>query len=182
MAKIVAGGQPGGAVAGRAEILDFLDFEASERAGHQKIYHPGTFNAAPASAAAGTATLNLLRGGAANRLVDELAADLRRGLAEILGKRQVPWHVYGEASAFHICMSRDLERVAFEPRRLGRAGLQEQPPGLARLFRIAMLVHGVDLSGWPGGLLSAAHTADDIAATLEAFDQSLVLLRKHQVL
>jgi len=182
MAKIVAGGQPGGAVAGRAEIFDFLDFEASERAGHQKIYHPGTFNAAPASAAAGTATLDLLRGGAPNRLVDELAAALRHGLAEALRKRQVPWHIYGEASAFHICMSRDLEKFGFEPRRLGRAGLQEQPPGLARMFRIAMLIHGVDLSGWPGGLLSSAHTADDIDATLEAFDLSLALLQKHQLL
>lgn len=176
MAKIVAGGQPGGAVAGRADILDGLDVEASARAGRQKIYHPGTYNAAPLSAAAGTATLNLIRGGAPNRRADALAAELRQGLAEILARRGVPWHVYGESSAFQICMAPGLDQTPFDPRHLGRAGLQAQPPGLSRLLRMAMLVNGVDLSGWPGGLLTAAHTGDDLAETLAAFDASLTML------
>ena len=44
-AKILAGGLPGGAVAGRADVLAFLDTKAS---GQTKIHHPGTFNANPA--------------------------------------------------------------------------------------------------------------------------------------
>ncbi|MBI1218148.1 MAG: aminotransferase class III-fold pyridoxal phosphate-dependent enzyme [Rhodobacteraceae bacterium] len=182
LAKIVAGGQPGGAVAGRAEILGGLDFAAAERAGRQKIYHPGTFNAAPASAAAGVATLAAIRGGAPNRAADALAEDLRRGLAGVLAARGVPWHVYGEASAFHLCLAPDLAARPFDPQRLGRAGLQAQPPGLARLLRMAMLVNGVDLSGWPGGLLSAAHTPEDIAETVAAFDASLDLLQEEGML
>ena len=53
MAKILAGGLPGGCLAGRADIMDILDF----RPGKPKMKHPGTFNANPLSAAAGITTL-----------------------------------------------------------------------------------------------------------------------------
>lgn len=39
-----------------------------------------------------------------------------------------------------------------------------------------MLVQGIDLSGWPGGLLTAAHSTRDVEDTIEAFDRSLHLL------
>ncbi|MEQ9122935.1 MAG: aminotransferase class III-fold pyridoxal phosphate-dependent enzyme, partial [Alphaproteobacteria bacterium] len=55
LAKIVAGGMPGGAVVGRQDIMDALDFQAMQAAGREKIDHPGTFNANPISAAAGIA-------------------------------------------------------------------------------------------------------------------------------
>ena len=60
LAKIVSGGLPGGAVVGRKEILDWLDFKVTKAAGREKIAHPGTFNANPVSAAAGIATLEIL--------------------------------------------------------------------------------------------------------------------------
>ena len=59
-AKIVAGGLPGAAVAGRRDLLDQLDFAAAQSAGKEKIAHPGTFNANPVSAAAGTAALGVI--------------------------------------------------------------------------------------------------------------------------
>ncbi len=59
MAKIVSGGLPGGAVGGRKEILDWLDFKVTAANNQEKIYHPGTFNANPVSAAAGIATLEI---------------------------------------------------------------------------------------------------------------------------
>ncbi len=59
-AKIVAGGLPGAAVAGRADVLDRLDFAVAARTGQEKVQHPGTFNANPVSAAAGTAALGVI--------------------------------------------------------------------------------------------------------------------------
>src|SRR5262249_7148870 len=56
LAKIVAGGLAGAAVAGRADILDQLDQSAARRAGKEKIGHQGTFNANPLTAAAAVAT------------------------------------------------------------------------------------------------------------------------------
>ncbi len=181
LAKILAGGLPGGAVAGRAAILEGLDFEASARAGREKIYHPGTFNASPLSAAAGTAALRAIREEDACARASALGAQLRERLNAVLERAEVPWHVYGEASAFHVFMG-DLDaaggRRDFRPRRLGRAELQAQPPGLARLLRLALNLHGVDFSGWPGGLVSAAHREADLEATAEAFAASLGLLRR----
>src|SRR5262249_15168020 len=60
LAKIIAGGLPGGAVVGRKDILDGLDFAVSSAAGRDKVPHQGTFNANPLSAAAGIATLEIV--------------------------------------------------------------------------------------------------------------------------
>jgi glutamate-1-semialdehyde 2,1-aminomutase len=62
MAKIVAGGMPGGVVGGRKDILGWLDFEASAAAKREFINHHGTHNAHPVSAAAGIATLKIIKG------------------------------------------------------------------------------------------------------------------------
>ena len=65
----------------------------------------------------------------------------------------------------------------FEPEKLGRERLYRQPPDIARLLRLALNINGVDFSGWPGGLLSSAHSDADIDATVAAFATSLEMLR-----
>src|SRR5205085_11873831 len=69
LAKILAGGLPGGCVAGRAEVLAGIEF----RPGKPKMKHPGTFNANPLSAAAGVATLGIVADGAPCRRATETA-------------------------------------------------------------------------------------------------------------
>ncbi len=59
MAKIVAGGLPGGCLGGRADLID----QIAQRPGKPKMRHPGTYNANPLSAAAGIATLKLVATG-----------------------------------------------------------------------------------------------------------------------
>jgi glutamate-1-semialdehyde 2,1-aminomutase len=44
-------------------------------------------------------------------------------------------------------------------------------------LRLAMLVNGVDLKGYRGGLLSAAHTQADLDLTLAAWRKSLRMLK-----
>ena len=61
LVEIVAGGLPGGAVAGKRELLDALDFARSKALGREKVGHQGTFNANPLSAAAAVATHRKLR-------------------------------------------------------------------------------------------------------------------------
>ena len=104
LAKIMAGGLPGGAVAGRKDILDLLDFEVARAAGREKIAHQGTYNANPLSAAAGIATLQIVATGdacvARQPLWRNLAAPsqrgLRRGKSPVGGLR----HVF-DVSHFH---------------------------------------------------------------------------------
>ena len=172
LAKIVAGGLPGGAVAGRTDILEQLDFDATRRAGTEKIYHPGTFNANPLSAAAGIATLKIIAGSDACARAEATAAALRAGMNAGLAAAGVPWAVYGRGSALHVHMSPErpaLDPERFDPALVPAAQLKAKPPETVRLLRLAMLVNGVDLSGWPGGLVSAAHGTREVSETQDAW-------------
>ena len=40
-----------------------------------------------------------------------------------------------------------------------------------------MNVNGVDLAGWPGGTVSAAHGEGEVDATVEAFARSLDMMK-----
>jgi hypothetical protein len=44
-------------------------------------------------------------------------------------------------------------------------------------LRVGLLVHGVDVQGWPGAPVSAAHTAADREQTVEAFRRTIQALR-----
>ncbi len=178
LAKIVAGGLPGGAVVGSADILGGLDYESGKRGKREKIYHPGTFNACPVSAAAGIAALEIIQQQDSCNIASQRAQQLREGLAQCLRDYSLDWVVYGEASAFHIYMGDALAGgKPFLPQQLGRIELYQQPPDLSRLLRLALNINGVDFSGWPGGLVSAAHSEADIEATLVAFAASLEMIR-----
>src|SRR5690606_25250270 len=99
LAKIVAGGLPGGAVAGRADIMDQLDAAAAKRSAREKIGHQGTFNANPLCAAAAVATLSIVEKEDVCERAERTAEAIRSGMRQILIEEQVPWGVYGEASA-----------------------------------------------------------------------------------
>jgi glutamate-1-semialdehyde 2,1-aminomutase len=83
MAKILAGGLPGGAVAGRADILAEINFtDAGGAPRTERVTHPGTFNANPLSAAAGVAALSIVATGdphrAANAAATKLATEMNQ--------------------------------------------------------------------------------------------------------
>jgi glutamate-1-semialdehyde 2,1-aminomutase len=64
LAKIAAGGLPGAAIAGRADILDCIHFRGqAEWDAHSRVAHQGTFNANPLSAAAAVAMLETIADG-----------------------------------------------------------------------------------------------------------------------
>jgi len=173
LAKIVAGGLPGGAVAGRADIMSQLDAAAARAAGREKIGHQGTFNANPLCAAAAVATLGIVESEDVGARAERAAADIRNGLRQILVEEQVAWGVYGEASAFLLFQNPNrlkIDPATFDPYELGFKGLKgARNPGLAYRLRIAMLANGVDIMGAPGGLVSATHGPREVAHTLEAF-------------
>ena len=84
LAKIVAGGMPGGAIVGRKPIMDALDFAATQASGKEKIPHQGTFNANPVCAAAGIATLEIVANTDACQKASDYAAHLREELNRVL--------------------------------------------------------------------------------------------------
>ena len=173
LAKIVAGGLPGGAVAGRADIMSQLDAAAAKTAGREKIGHQGTFNSNPLCAAAAVATLSLVESEDVSARAERTAEAIRHGLRQVLVEEQIPWGVYGEASAFLIFQNPGrlkIDPASFDPLALGFKGLKgARNPGLAYRLRIALLANGVDIMGAPGGLVSAMHGPREVAHTVEAF-------------
>jgi len=182
LAKILAGGLPGGAVAGRRDLLERLDPEVAEAKGFEKIGHQGTYNANPLSAAAGIATLEILRDTDALERTHAYAARLREGAMQVLQEEAVPWGIYGTFTGLHVFLNPKglpIEPRTFDPMTLGFDGLK-MPRGIpmAIKFRIAMRLNGVDLSAWPGGPASAAHDETALDRTLTALSASVRMLRE----
>lgn len=179
-AKIVAGGLPGGVVAGRAAVLDRLDFAAMARAGQEKIQHPGTFNANPVTAAAGAATLAIVAKGNANREADATAAHLREALNRTFAEAQVGWAAYGTSSGFHVFLNperRAIDPRRFNPHQIAAVELKKQPENLVRRLRLALLLYGVDVNGRISGFVSATHGEPEVSATVAAFGEAIRMLR-----
>lgn len=176
LAKILAGGLPGGALVGREDLLEAIAF--GNRYG-KKMKHPGTYNGNPLSAAAGCAALDAIADGVPCQRANELARDLRKRLNQLFTQRNAPWVAYGEFSMIHILPNYEGPRPTSEDfipyggdyRKLDA----EQPASLKYAFRSALLLNGVDWFGW-SGMTSAAHTAEDLDQTVSAFDHTLSLL------
>jgi glutamate-1-semialdehyde 2,1-aminomutase len=178
-AKIVAGGMPGAAVAGRKDILDLLDFAATAKAGREKIGHPGTFNANPVSAAAGIACLTILAETDAVAKAAATAADLRAKLNDVLAEAKLKWAVYGTSSGFHLFMNpqnRDITPHSFDPYAVGMEELKTQSAQINGRMRLALLVNGVDVNPRLGGFTSVTHEASDVAACVDAWKEALAML------
>ncbi len=168
LAKVLTGGLPGGAVAGRDEFMQVLQQTGdAQHDRFERVSHGGTFNANPYCAATGNAALKIVATGEMQGQADRMAERLRNGLREIVGRHEVPACVYGEASTFHVYFgARSIDG-------LDAATLKNVPPAIQNNFRKALQNHGVDLMSRCSGVLSGVHTEADIDTSLEAFDQAL---------
>jgi glutamate-1-semialdehyde 2,1-aminomutase len=177
LAKILAGGLPGGCVAGRADILAGIEF----RPGKPKMKHPGTFNANPLSAAAGIATLEIVASGEPCRQANTIAKRIRQRLNALFAERGVDWICYGEFSGFRLLPgyqgppSTSEDFVPYG----GAFDKLDAPrnPRVVHAFRRGMLLHGVDLPGL-GGMTTAAHTEVDVEQTVTAVAATMDALRR----
>ncbi len=183
LAKILAGGLPGGAVAGRADIMELLEFKDDPVWNRtRKVAHPGTYNANPVSAAAGVTALRLVSDPAVQRGADALARRLKRGFNEALLRHDLPGFAYGESSTVNTVVGTrypgDLPLELEHPAGVAPEVLKARgPEPLLAALRAGMLLEGMDLWHGAGAILSVAHTVEDIDRTVEAFDRVLARLR-----
>jgi glutamate-1-semialdehyde 2,1-aminomutase len=180
MAKIVAGGMPGGALGGKAEIMKLLDPTIESDGLKPGVMHRGTFNGSPIVSAAAVAALKVIKTGEPHKRANLIAAKLRMGMQQVLDELQVDGLAYGEASTFHVyfgkgARKRSINDVAAEDiRSMKRDALDIYANGLRK--------RGVDFMSYTGGVTSLAHTEADIAPTLEAFSGAIRdLLSAHKV-
>ncbi|MBI4320626.1 MAG: aspartate aminotransferase family protein [Chloroflexi bacterium] len=188
LAKVLAGGLPGGAVVGRKDIMELLAFSFDgQRNRFGRIAHPGTFNANPVSAAAGVAALGIVAEGDVHHHVDRIGTILKAALNDAIARLGLPGAcVYGEGSVLHFLLGSGCQRspacdfVAcnYDPDRLkmGIASKAKRP------FAFAMQRHGVDLMGGHAAFISAAHSEADVDHTVQAFETTLRQLTHDGVL
>jgi glutamate-1-semialdehyde 2,1-aminomutase len=182
LAKILAGGLPGGAVVGRREILDWLDFEQAEVNGREKIHHQGTFNANPVSAAAGIACLEIIADGEPCETATTQAQRLQSMINRVFADEDVPWAAFGEHSAVYFFTNPDgidIDPLRFDATALDAECLRTggKHPAAGK-FRLALMLNGVDISGRPGGSTSCKHSDADLEHTAEAVRQAMVMLKE----
>ncbi|HXG35440.1 MAG TPA: aminotransferase class III-fold pyridoxal phosphate-dependent enzyme [Dehalococcoidia bacterium] len=177
LAKILAGGLPGGCVAGKADILSMIEFreDSGDWDQSRRVAHPGTFNANPVSAAAGSKMLSLIASGEKHQNADELARRLIEGCNQVLGQQRVRGAVYGLSSYFHIVLGEDCAPLGDGVEWGWGEGLPppRMPQDLGTALKQGMINRGVDLMGLSGGFVSAVHTPADIEAIIAAFESTI---------
>jgi len=180
LAKILAGGLPGGAVCGRRDILDGLEFASEANPGKWKVPHNGTFNANPLSAAAGIAALSIVGETDACRRAIDYAARLRDEIERVLRDVKSPWVVYGTYSGFHLFLNPERQpvtRADIESCGCDYRLFKAVPRATNHKLRVGMLAEGVELFSWPGGPTSAVHTEDDLRRTCDALRRTILAMR-----
>jgi glutamate-1-semialdehyde 2,1-aminomutase len=163
LAKIVAGGLPGGALSGRREIMSVMAHRGDptwDRA--ERVAHAGTFNANPLSAAAAIATLEICTDASLQAHANKAGERLRRALNDALKRAGAPGAVYGEASIYHVSFEGKPGLAGFDRPRRG---------GLYHLLRCALANEGVD-SSMNHGWVSAVHGDEDLEKTVEAYERA----------
>jgi glutamate-1-semialdehyde 2,1-aminomutase len=151
LGKMIGGGLPVGAIAGRADVMDVLN-PLAERV---RFPHSGTFSANPLVMTAGHAAMRLFDRDAVARLND-LGERCRRQIAEAIAASGYPACVTGAGSLFRIHMTA-------EPPVSYRHAYVD--PGRARLVKALLdhaFEHGVMLINTCSGALSTAMTAREV--------------------
>lgn len=164
LAKIVTGGLPGGAVCGRAEIMELMNNAAKRNGLSPPVSHKGTFNASPLIAAGAVAAMPHLASGAAQKIADETASALRDGVNALMGSHGIVGCAYGESSTCHLLFG------ARRPQDLSTAEIRNVSPAVIQGLRGGLLARGVDLMSHTSCVTSAAHTPALIDEALDAFD------------
>jgi len=159
LGKIIGGGYPIGIFGGRRDLMEQV-------APNGGIYQAGTFNGSPVSLAAGLATLDTLERESILEKLNFRCEEMRRSLREIIEDMRLTYNVVGIASMFKVFFGPEPKDY-FESLKCDKICYM-------KFFR-RMLESGIFLtpSQFETDFLSAAHSPDEIEATLEAFKLSL---------
>ena len=178
LAKILGGGLPGGAVTGKSDIINMIEDRPgdAEYNRNTRIAHNGTFNANPISAAAGIAALEIVANEPINDTANLRAAQLKDGLNDLMGRMEIPGCVTGIASLMFLRLGveipeNDREYCILSPEQMA----ESMEPERIRQLTLSLLNNGVQSGN--RFILTAAHTEDDIAHTIGAYEKAFDEIR-----
>ena len=160
--KIIGGGLPVGAVAGRADIMDQADPGNKGKPGY--VYQNGTLQGHMLGCAASLATMDVLEAPGVYDRVFAMADKLRAGLQRVFDRHDMSILVFGEGPMWHMLFTdkvpvnwRDI--VATDTRRMGA-------------FEAELLRQGLFVLPGNRRFISIRHDDDDLEETFEAADRA----------
>jgi glutamate-1-semialdehyde 2,1-aminomutase len=162
LGKVIAGGFPLSAVAGREELMSHFDRAATEPGSFMPQI--GTLSGNPVAAVAGLATLEVLKREGTYERLFATGQRLKNELQRLLDEAEIPASVVGEAPLFDVFFT-DQEITDY------RSTLKADKQMLAR-FNALLLERGV-FKGDTKLYISIAHSAEDVQQTISAFELAI---------
>lgn len=162
LGKVIGGGFPLAAIAGRADIM--AHFDKAAVGDDAFLMQIGTLSGNPIAATAGLKTLEILRRPGAYETIFRTGRALMEGYRDIIHNAGVAARVAGEAPMFDVVFTdRDVNDYR------GMLGDAEK----SKLCNRIMREHGIFKSE-SKHYVSLAHTEDDVRRTLDAFASAIV--------
>jgi glutamate-1-semialdehyde 2,1-aminomutase len=162
LGKVIGGGFPLAAIAGKAEIMAHFD---KNKVGDERfLVQIGTLSGNPVAAAAGLATMAVLRRPGAYERIHATGKALMAALGRLLKEAGIPAQIAGEPPLFDVVFTD-------QPVRDYRGTLAGDAE-LARRFNLLLRERGI-LKGEQKYYVSLAHTDDDIAFTIDAWQDAI---------
>jgi glutamate-1-semialdehyde 2,1-aminomutase len=166
LGKVIGGGFPLAAIAGRAEIMAHFD---KDKVGDDNyLVQIGTLSGNPVAAAAGLATMAILKRPGAYERIHATGRELMAALDRLLKEAGIPAQISGEPPLFDVVFSA-------EPVRDYRGTLAGDAKLMSR-FNALLRERGI-LKGESKYYISLAHTDDDIDFTIDAWKSAIKELR-----
>jgi len=164
--KVIGGGFPLAAIAGKTEIMRHFDKAA---VGEEDFtVQIGTLSGNPVASAAGIATMEVLKEPGAYEKLFATGRALMNGIAERLRAARLPAQVIGEPPLFDV--------VFAEGELHDYRGTLRSDTKMQGAINRSLLASGI-LKGESKYYLSLAHTEADIAKTLDAWDGAIRALK-----
>jgi glutamate-1-semialdehyde 2,1-aminomutase len=158
LGKIIGGGFPVGAVAGREDLLDLTSPSSSGGS----VFHSGTFNGTIQVLAAGLATLNILSDESRVRSFFEATEQFKEGIRHLLAVHNIPGHVAGLGANFGVIMSEAPIR--------NYRDLARENAAMREAFDFGCLTQGIYIHPHKPFYTSLVHSAQDYETTLQKLD------------
>jgi glutamate-1-semialdehyde 2,1-aminomutase len=167
LGKVIGGGLPVGAYAGRREVMRHV-------APAGPMYQAGTLSGNPLAMIAGLTTIRALLEGETFGVTASRAAQLAEGLSAVAGRHGIAMQTGHAGSMFGFYFLKERGQRITSYREAKAFAHTER---YARFFH-AMLERGVYFacSQFEAGFVSAAHTPAEIEATLRAADEVMRVL------
>jgi glutamate-1-semialdehyde 2,1-aminomutase len=167
LGKVIGGGFPLAAIAGRADIM--AHFDKGKVGDDAFLMQIGTLSGNPVAAAAGLATLEILRRPGAYEQIFATGRELMITLSQLLREAGIPAQLSGEPPLFEIVFTTDTNPIR------DYAGAARGDMDMARRFNALLRERGI-LKGEQKYYVSLAHTQDDIRHTREAWASAIKVL------